>query len=310
MLKRRGGRASAVESTQREYYRRQGPLTDPRSEAKYFEGLPSSVADLRDIVEGLLIHVFWAQRYGLSVPDDRMGELQLRSVPEKLRRLRELDDRPITQARPPQRRLLGNCRDFSVMLCSMLRNRGMAARARCGFATYFAPNHFEDHWVCEYLDTSGGWVMVDSQLDGLQRERLAIDFDPLDVPSDRFLVGGKAWQMCRTGEADPDAFGIGDMHGLWFVRGNLVRDIASLNKVELLPWDAWGLMIGEDERVPESDMELLDKAAGLSAAAGDRFQEVRSLYLGSDALRVPPVIRSYRGSGFVSVEVGRRFSLR
>lgn len=297
-----------MESSQREYYTSQGPLTDPRNEAELFDGLPYSVAEMRDVIQGLIIHVFWAQRYGLSVPDDRMRELQLRSVPEKLRRLRELDDRPITQARPPPRRLLGNCRDFSVMLCSMLRQRGVAARARCGFATYFAPNHFEDHWLCEYLDASGRWVMVDSQLDALQRERLPIDFDPLDVPSDRFLVGGKAWQMCRAGKADPDAFGIGDLHGLWFVRGDLVRDIASLNKVELLPWDAWGLIISEDKQVTEADMKLLDKAAELSAA-GDKFQEVRSLYLDNDALRVPPVIRSYRGSGFESVEVGRRFSL-
>ena len=298
-----------MESSEREYYTRQGPLTDPRNEVARFDGLPSTVAELRDVVQGLIIHVFWAQRYGVSVPDDRMGELQLRSVPEKLRRLMELDDRPITQARQPQKRLLGNCRDFSVMLCSMLRQRGKPARARCGFATYFAPNHFEDHWVCEYLDAPGRWVMVDSQLDALQRERLAIDFDPLDVPSDRFLVGGKAWQMCRAGNADPDTFGIGDLHGFGFVRGNLVRDIASLNKVELLPWDAWGLMISEEKQVTESDLELLDKAAVPSVAAGDRFQEVRSLYLNSDTLRVPPVIRSYRASGFENVEVGRRFSL-
>jgi hypothetical protein len=298
-----------MERSPREYYSRQGPLTDPRDEAAQFDGLPHDAAQLRDAVQGLIVHVFWAQRYGLSVPESRMGELQLRSIPEKLRRLRELDDRPITQSRPPERRLLGNCRDFSVVLCSMLRQRGVPARARCGFATYFLPNHFEDHWVCERLDASGRWVMVDAQLDALQRERLAIDFDPLDVPPDRFLVGGRAWQMCRSGKADPVAFGIMDMHGLWFVRGNLVRDIASLNKVELLPWDAWGL-IGKDEKlITEEDMQLLDRGAELSVAAGDRFREVRSLYLGSKAFRVPPVIQSYRESGPQAVEIGKQFPL-
>ena len=151
--------------------------------------------------------------------------------------------------------------------------------------------------------------MVDAQLDALQRDRLGIDFDSLDVPSDRFLVGGKAWQMCRTGEADPDTFGIMDLHGLWFVRGNLVRDLASLNKVELLPWDSWGLADKEEKSMTGSDRALLDKAASLSQAGNDRFADVRSLYVSSDLLRVPPVIRSYPASGPVDVDIGRRFRL-
>jgi hypothetical protein len=80
-------------------------------------------------------------------------------------------------------------------------------------------------------------VFVDAQLDELQQAAMKINFDVLDVPRDQFIVGGKAWQMCRSGEQNPAKFGIFDMHGLGFVRGNLVRDVASLNKMELLPWD-------------------------------------------------------------------------
>ena len=46
-------------------------------------------------------------------------------------------------------------------------------------------------------------------------------------------------QLCRAGQANPDLFGVFDMHGMWFIRGNVVRDLAALNKVELLPWDCW-----------------------------------------------------------------------
>ncbi len=290
------------------YYSSHGPLTDPRDEIGCFEGLPDDVARLRDLVQGLLIHVFWLGRYGVTVPESRHEELQLRAVPDKLKQIRALYAGPLSAKRPPEKRLLGNCRDFSIMLCSMLRHHRIPARARCGFATYFAPNRFEDHWVCEYW---GGerWTMVDAQLDAFQRSRLGIDFNPLDVPSDRFLVGGKAWQMCRTGGADPDTFGIMDLHGLWFVRGNLVRDLASLNKVELLPWDCWGLADKEEKSMTGSDRALLDKAATLSQAGNDRFADVRSLYVGSDLLRVPPVIRSYLATGSVEVDIGRRFRL-
>jgi hypothetical protein len=34
----------------------------------------------------------------------------------------------------------------------------------------------------------------------------------------------------RYGETDPQKFGIFDMHGLYFIRGNLIHDMAALKK--------------------------------------------------------------------------------
>ena len=94
------------------------------------------------------------------------------------------------------------------------------------------PNHYEDHWVAEYWSAAQRrWVLVDAQLDDLQCAALQPDFDPLDVPRDRFIVGGAAWQMCRSGQADPERFGIFDMRGLGFIRGDFLRDVAALNRV-------------------------------------------------------------------------------
>ena len=62
--------------------------------------------------------------------------------------------------------------------------------------------------------------LVDAQLDGPQCKAFRPDFDPLDVPRDRFIIAGDAWQMCRRGRADPDQFGLSlvpHLHGLWFV---------------------------------------------------------------------------------------------
>ena len=288
-----------------DYYRHHGMMTDPGEEAALYADLPPGVGDLRGVVQGLLVHALWAQRYGLAVDESREQELQLRSVEDKLRKVRMLDSGPLKIPRPPERRLLGNCRDFSLMLCSMLRHQGVPARARCGFATYFQPDHFEDHWVSEYWRDGSGWRMVDAQLDALQRKSLGIKFDPLDVPSDQFLVGGKAWRLCRAGKADPDKFGINELHGLWFVRGNLIRDLASLNKVELLPWDSWGLIEGKDEDLSHSDTALLDEVADLTQQGDGGFRNVRSVYESSATLRVPPVIKSYSKTGVKMVEIGR-----
>lgn len=287
------------------YFASQSSISTPGDQVALYEGLPTSVAALRDVVQGLMVHVFWASQYGLALGPDREAEVQLRWVSRQLARIIELDPRPLTEARPVERKLVGNCRDHSTLLASMLRHQGIPARARCGFGAYFMPNHFEDHWVCEYWNADEErWVLVDAQLDALQREKLAIPFDTLDVPRDAFIVGGQAWRMCRSGMADPDAFGIFDMKGLWFVRGDFVRDVASLNKVETLPWDGWGLADARDEDLTPNDYALLDRLAELTAGDVPEFDTVRALYDSDLRLRVPKAVNSYTAGVRQVVELG------
>lgn len=277
-------------------------LTDPGRHADQLEALPSDIGALCRTVQGLLLHIFWSERYGVTLPEARQGEVQLRYVAAQLDRLLELDPRPLAEARPPETRLVGNCRDFTVLLTALLRHQGVPARARCGFARYFLPDHHEDHWVCEYWHSGEArWVLVDAQLDDLQRRVLSIPFDPLDVPRDQFLTGGRAWQGCRAGLADPATFGIADLKGLWFVRGDLVRDVAALNRVELLPWDGWGLADARDEDLSADDLALLDEVAELTAGDVPAFDQVRALYQNNAGLRVPAVIRSYTAQGVQTV---------
>lgn len=286
------------------YYASHGPISDPGEYAALFAGLPRDISALCRIVQGCLLHIFWAERYGVRLSTDRQQEVELRRVANMLGRLQELDSSPLDVKRPPERRLIGNCRDFSVLLCSMLRHQGVPARARCGFAKYFRPQHFEDHWVCEYWKADEQrWVMVDAQLDELQREALRIGFDPEDVPPDQFLPGGTAWRLCRSGQADPDIFGIFDMRGLWLIRGDLVRDIASLNKMELLPWDCWGIMDIDEKMHSADDVALLDRVAQLAPAGEVAFSELRVLYDSDARLRVPRLIRSYGRTGVKEVDL-------
>ena len=207
------------------------------------------------------------------------------------------------KARTIDKKLIGNCRDHSLLLASLLRHQGIPARARCGFGAYFLPDHFEDHWVTEYWNQEQSrWVMVDAQLDELQCEVMKIPFNTLDVPRDQFIVGGKAWQMCRSGEQDADKFGIFDMHGLGFVRGNLVRDVASLNKMELLPWDCWGVILSE-QLDNSDDLSMLDEVAALTAGDVPNFEAMRSLYESDPRLHVSGSLVSYVNGNKVEVSM-------
>lgn len=284
------------------FFTQPGPMTDAGAMKSCFDNLPGTVAELCRLVQGVMIHVFWADQYGVNLAPERREEVQLRTVAARMARILELDSRPLSQARPPEQRVVGNCRDFSVLLTAVLRYHHIPARARCGFGRYFLPNHYEDHWVAEYWHAAEArWVLVDAQLDDLQRQKLAIPFDPLDVPRDQFIVGGQAWQLCRGGAANPDDFGIHDMHGLWFVRGNLVRDVAALNNMELLPWDAWGLIEGRDEDLSADDYRLLDEVAALTCGDVPAWKRLRALYEGDGRLQVPPVINSYTAAGPIPV---------
>ncbi len=272
-----------------DYYATPGSMTDPGEHTHLFDGLPTQIEDLVEVVQGLLLHIFWAERLGATLTEARQQEVGIRGVSDKLARIQALSGAPLQVARSLDQKLVGNCRDFTVLLCSMLRHQGVPARARCGFGAYFLPGRYEDHWACEVWNTAQArWVLVDAQLDAFQRQALDIPFDPLDVPRDQFVVGGAAWQMCRAGCADPDHFGIFDMHGLWFIRGNLVRDFLAFSKIELLPWDGWGLISAHDDELSPDDLGLLDRIAVLTLAGDEVFEEIRLLYEQEARLRMPP----------------------
>lgn len=236
-----------------DYYRTHGALTEPGRFSAEVAALPSDLGALCAVIQGIVIHADWATAYGVG------AELSRQTLP--VARRMEMAARAGGRDLPPERRTPGTCRDFALMTCSALRERGVAARIRCGFATYFSDNPFEDHWVCEYWrEDQSRWALADAQLDALQRKQLRIDFDPTDLPAGTFLNAGESWMKWRAGEAADTAFGHGAARGAWFLRVNLMRDLRALNKQETSDFDAWR-SIAEDEKV------LDDRALG----EGDRI---------------------------------------
>jgi hypothetical protein len=266
-----------------------GMTTIPESTLP-LDDLPGEVPGLVRIVQGLLLHASWSAAYGVSLSPERSDERHLRTAAQMLHRIRMLGDRPLPASRPASARLIGVCRHFTVLLIVLLRAKGIPARGRCGFATYFQVGRFVDHWVCEYWKApEARWVLVDAQLDDLQQEKLRVDFSPLDVPRDRFLVAGDAWELCRNGKADPSAFGIHDMSGLWFIAGSLMRDLAALNNMEMLPWDDWGAMPRPAWSPTGGWLALFDRVAAQTRTPDATFAEMRETYA-DERLRVPPTV--------------------
>ncbi len=270
------------------YYTAPGPLTDLSLFKAQLADLPDSAAELAGVVQGLMLHIFWAGRYGEMLTTCRKEEVNIRSAADKLKRIFEIDPAPLTQPCQPGQRLIGNCRDFSVLMAAFLKYKGFPARARCGFATYFIKGKYEDHWVVEYWHASQTrWVMLDVQLDAFQREQLKIAFDPLDMPAGQFLPAGEAWQMCRKGQADPLKFGIQRYHGMEFILGDVQRDLLALNRIEVLPWDIWGLNGKRFKALTRDDLALIDRIALFTRLPDSPLAMIRQLYEEHPLLHVP-----------------------
>ncbi len=232
-------------------------------------------------VHALVLQPMDAEKLGL--PPGRLAENQMRPAAKIVAVLMALGRTPLSLPREADQRVVGTCRHFAVLSCALLRYRGIPARARCGFATYFEPGKGLDHWVTEYWDQHGPrWVRIDSEILGQQ-----VLSHPEDLQPGEFLSGGEAWNAYRDGRIDAGSFGVygTDNWGAGEIRGNLVKDLAALNKVEMLPWDVWGRMkqAYRDEAGADYD-ELLDEVA--AACAADDPVALTELYA-RDELCVP-----------------------
>jgi hypothetical protein len=275
------------------HYLEPAVMTAPGEYAPLLTDLPRGIAGLAAVGHGLLIHEHIAGAYGVTLTDERRASVHLRPVTALLGQLMAGDGGPLTTAREPAARLAGNCRHFTVLAVAMLRAQGTPARARCGFGGYFGTGTFEDHWVCEYWDEAvGAWKLADTQIDDVQLKLFDVDFDLTDVPRDQFLVAGDAWRLCRDGGADPDRFGLSFMNegGYWWIAANLLRDVAALANMEMLPWDVWGAMPAPDETIGDDRIALFDRLAGLTREPDATFTDLAATYAGDPRLHVPGTV--------------------
>src|SRR5213075_3425158 len=83
-----------------------------------------------------------------------------------------------------------------------------------------------------------------------------------------------------------------DEHGPHWIAGNLRLDFASLNKVEMLPWDVWGAGWQPGEQPTDAQLRLFDEVAALTVDPDARFAHLRARYETDDSLRMDGTVFS------------------
>lgn len=220
------------------FYASQSAFTDPGSFGASLDALPADIASIRDVVTPLVFHYRADGDFTENgIAPERIAEIDTRFADRMFGRLFQLNPAPLGSHRAPHQRMVGCCRDFALLFVSIARHKGIPARSRVGFASYFMAEWNLDHVVAEVWDEhEQRWRLVDAELhEGHVDPTDGTALDPHDLPRDRFITGSSAWAMCRAGEADPEKFlvspdlEISGTRGWPYVMHNLVHDLASLN---------------------------------------------------------------------------------
>jgi hypothetical protein len=268
-----------------DFYTRQSEITDPGKYAGLFDELPGDPVELAVIVQGLCVYEAYFSSRGLKIPRKQKG-YENHNVEVLLRKILRLNQEPLSESRDIQEKIAVICSNYATLYCSMLRHKNIPARVRSGYSTYFFPGKFDNHYVCEYWDADEKrWIQADAQLDSLHMAYFKIDFDPFDLPRDKFICGGEAWFMVKEEGYDPSLFGLGGDNwegGMQFVRPGVYSDFINLNKFEVHPWD----MHPDWDQAGKLEVSFIDRIARTTLDDA-RFKERIKLYEEFGELRLP-----------------------
>lgn len=248
-------------------------FSDPGAYAGLVDAVPTDLAELSAVARNTTIHY---RVHMDELPEATCPDIDARWLSSRLRIDQERHHgKPLAEPREPAARVQGCCRDFTLFCVGVLRQHGIPARSRIGFAPYFGDGWYFDHVIPEYWD-GGHWHVFDSEV--AHRTDLPGGVDPLDVHlGSDFITASQAWHAYRNGEDDLSTFGVAPdlpyLSGPTFVRNYVVYELAHRFGDELLLWDVWGVITDDGDPSP-----LIDTVAELllRADAGDSGAETQA----------------------------------
>ena len=172
------------------YYAFQSRWSEPAEFAPLLAPLSAGAPAVVEAVAGLVLHPVLVARRGVTPHAGSGDDAESRTVRELLRRVLARDGRPLAAARAPERRFIGTCRDYALLVCSVLRHQGIPARLRVGFADYFVPGFHEDHWLCEYRHLAPGSGVPDAVAARLDALAAVVAAEPPDRAAVRAAYDG------------------------------------------------------------------------------------------------------------------------
>lgn len=278
------------------------PYSDPGDLAGLLAAVPPDPATIGTAARNVIVHYREEQSV---LPEGSRSDVNLRWLARTLATDQERHGTPLDRPRALTERVQGCCRDHALLACAVLRQHGIAARGRVGFARYFDDNGAAgfayDHVLVEAR--LGGprarWVRFDPAIPA-PREGLDTPLDLPTGPDSPFPTAAEVWRSFRAGDVDPARFGaVPDtpLRGPWFIQQYVLRDLAHRHGDELLLWDSWGAMTDPRTPLPEDVLTLTDQVADLTVAADagapGAEEQLTALYTTRAGLRPGATVRRH-----------------
>ena len=215
-------------------------FSDPGEHRALLAEVPTDTAALHEVVTNTILH-YRADR--TPATPQQLADIDDRWITTICSAAVERRPGPLAQPREDQDKVGGCCRDHTLLAVAILREHGIPARSRIGFAGYFTPGFHHDHVVVERWD-DGRWVRFDPELPATGADGRAHDL-PTGLGSP-FETAAQVWHAHRAGQLEPkdlSTYGVGPgmtmLSGPGFTQGYVFLELAHLMGSELLLWDDW-----------------------------------------------------------------------
>lgn len=268
-------------------------FSEPGRHAPLLEAVGADLTAIGEVARNVVVHY---RASGEELPAATADEIGSRWVATILDHDQARHPEPLATPREAASRVQGCCRDFTLLSVAVLRQHGVPARSRVGFAGYFVPGWHHDHVVPEVWNGSR-WRRFEPEVaeghEGIP--------DPLDLDTGEgagFETASEVWRGYRAGRIDGESYGVDasvpEIRGPWMIRNYVVQEVAHRLADEMLLWDDWGMCGGPGSQ--DDDAAYVDELAALLVAsdAGDQAAEQRllDLYRRDDRLHPGPRVRS------------------
>lgn len=276
-----------------EFYKKTSPYTDLGYYKEFAKNLPNDIEELCVLQRMQIIHpvafrdkeirnkekCFWGDMTKVPITrleyeDDVFPTAQ--SVIAEL--LRKNPNYNIN--REAKDKVHVTCRSQAIILASILKAKGIPARARSGFAEYILYDgiHY-DHWITEYYnEKEERWKLVDADEHCPDHE---MGFDLNDIPYDKFLFGAEAYLGIRQDKykessilysSDPPTLGLkAAIRGLFY-------DFNALMNNEIIFLHMPKYIQDKKFELDDEEYKELDNLAELMLEPNKNFEKLQNIW--------------------------------
>ena len=265
-----------------DFYKQYSSFTDPGEYSYLYKNLPDSLPELCSLIRSQFIHPYAElPQYRDQIPEERWNEMEKYPTAKSiLAGLLSYDSRGFVKDRKPQDKLVLGCREYAIILASVLKYRGIPVRVRCGHATYLEPGFHVSHTVCEVWNKKDKrWMLVDPST-GM------IDFN-----RDKFDFSNEAWLKMQKGGIDPNLYmAPPNTSGLVSIVGKISPDLLSILGTEFTIYQYAPILeytLNNQNKLSTEQIEILNKISKLMQSLdADNLTKLRDIYNSTPEIQI------------------------